>query len=149
MAKSKAPSIHEIEKQLKQKKILPIYYLFGEDSYSIENIVESIEKAVEPFITSDFDKETVYGENKTFSNVVELASTFPFGSEKKLIIFKQSEKPRDKKEFTSYIKSPADFTTIICIHDGTISSTSSEPYKTLIESRLSLRSKRVKREKLN
>ena len=84
MAKSKAPSIHEIEKQLKQKKILPIYYLFGEDSYSIENIVESIKKAVEPFITTDFDKETVYGENKTFSNVVGLASTFPFGSEKKL-----------------------------------------------------------------
>lgn len=131
MAKSKAPSIHEIEKQLKQKKILPIYYLFGEDSYSIENIVESIKKAVEPFITTDFDKETVYGENKTFSNVVGLASTFPFGSEKKLIIFKQSEKPRDKKEFTSYVKTPAEFTTIICIHDGTISSTTSEPYKTL------------------
>ena len=131
MAKSKAPSIHEIEKQLKQKKILPIYYLFGEDSYSIDTIVESIENTVQPFITSDFDKETIYGENQNFANAVGLASTFPFGSEKKLIILKQAEKPRDKKDFTSYAKSPAEFTTIICIHDGTISSTATEPYKTL------------------
>ncbi|RPI60480.1 MAG: DNA polymerase III subunit delta, partial [Ignavibacteriales bacterium] len=36
MAKSKAPAIQDIEKQLKQKKILPVYYLFGEDSYSVD-----------------------------------------------------------------------------------------------------------------
>ncbi|MBK7229688.1 MAG: DNA polymerase III subunit delta [Ignavibacteriales bacterium] len=131
MAKSKAPSIQEIEKQLKQKKILPVYYLFGEDSYSIETTFKEIEKAVAPFITSDFDKETYYGENQTFSNIVGLASTFPFGSEKKLITLKQAEKPRDKKEIVNYLKSPADFSVIIFLHDGTITNPESEPYKTL------------------
>ena len=42
MAKVKAPSIVEVEKQLKQKKILPVYYLFGEDSYSIETILKEL-----------------------------------------------------------------------------------------------------------
>ena len=131
MAKSKAPSMQEIEKQLKQKKILPVYYLFGEDSYSIETTFKEIEKTVAPFITSDFDKETYYGENQTFSNIVGLASTFPFGSEKKLITLKQAEKPRDKKEIVNYLKSPADFSVIIFMHDGTITNPESEPYKTL------------------
>lgn len=131
MAKSKAPSIQEIEKQLKQKKLLPVYYLFGEDSYSIETTFKEIEKTVAPFITSDFDKETYYGENQTFSNIVGLASTFPFGSEKKLITLKQAEKPRDKKEIVNYLKSPADFSVIIFMHDGTITNPESEPYKTL------------------
>jgi DNA polymerase-3 subunit delta len=131
MAKSKAPSILEIEKQLKQKKILPVYYLFGEDDYSMELTLEEIEKTVQPFISSDFDKETFYGESQTFVNIISLASTFPFGSEKKLIIFKQTEKVKDKKELISYIKSPSDFTVLVCLHDGKISSADSEPYKTL------------------
>lgn len=131
MAKSKAPSVLEIERQLKQKKILPVYYLFGEDSYSLDITLEAIEKYLQPFISSDFDKETFYGENQSFANIVSLASTFPFGSEKKLIIFKQTEKVKDKKELTVYAQSPADFTVLVCLHEGVISSTESEPFKTL------------------
>jgi DNA polymerase III subunit delta len=131
MAKSKAPSILEIEKQLKQKKLLPVYYLFGEDSFNIESTYKAIEKFVEPFIASDFDKETYYGENQTYANIIGLASTFPFGSEKKLIILKQAEKPRDKKEIINYLQSPADFSVLVFLHEGSISNPESEPYKTL------------------
>lgn len=134
MAKSKASAIQEIDKQLKQKKILPVYYLFGEDSYSIDSIVDVIEKNVQPFITSDFDKEVLYGENQSFANIIGLASTFPFGSEKKLIIVKQAEKLKDKKEkkeIVNYFQSPTEFTVLLFIHEGTISNPTSEPYKSL------------------
>lgn len=131
MAKSKAPSVLEVEKQLKQKRILPVYYLFGEDSYSIETTFNAVEKAVSPFITSDFDKEVFYGENQTFAGIVGLASTFPFGSEKKFIIVKHAEKLKDKKELINYLKSPSDFTILLFLHEGTISSTDTQPYKTL------------------
>ena len=131
MAKSKAPSVLEVEKLIKQKKILPVYYLFGEDSYSIETTFDALEKAISPFITSEFDKEVFYGENQTFAGIVGLASTFPFGSEKKFIIVKQAEKLKDKKELVSYLNSPSDFTVLLFLHDGTITSTASEPYKTL------------------
>ena len=134
MAKSKAPAIQDIEKQLKQKKILPVYYLFGEDSYSVDITFEAIEKAAQPFITSDFDKEILYGENQSFTNIIGLASTFPFGSEKKLIIVKQAEKLKDKKEkkeIVSYFESPAEFTVLVFLHEGTITNPTSEPYKTL------------------
>jgi len=134
MAKSKAPAIQDIEKQLKQKKILPVYYLFGEDSYSVDITFEAIEKAAQPFITSDFDKEILYGENQSFTNIIGLASTFPFGSEKKLIIVKQAEKLKDKKEkkeIVSYFESPAEFAVLVFLHEGTITNPTSEPYKTL------------------
>ena len=134
MAKSKAPAIQDIEKQLKQKKLLPVYYLFGEDTYSVDITFAEIEKVVQPFITSDFDKEVLYGENQNFTNIIGLASTFPFGSEKKLIIVKQAEKLKDKKEkkeILSYFESPADFTVLVFLHEGTITNPTSEPYKTL------------------
>lgn len=134
MAKSKAPSIQEIEKQLKQKKLLPVYYLFGEDSYSIETTFKEIEKLVAQFITSDFDKEVLYGENQSYANIVSLASTFPFGSEKKFIVVKQAERLKDKKdrkEIINYFKSPAEFTILVLLHEGTVTSTDSDFYKTL------------------
>ena len=134
MAKSKAPAIQDIENQLKQKKILPVYYLFGEDSYSVDITLDVIEKAVQPFITSDFDKEVLYGENQTLINIIGLASTFPFGSQKKLVIIKQAEKlkeKKEKKEIISYFESPADFTVLVFLHEGTITNPSSEPFKTL------------------
>lgn len=133
MAKKKVniPSILEVNKDLKKNKILPIYYLCGEDSYNIDVILQNIQKKIGPLIASDFDRETVYGENKNFLEVIDFAQAFPFGSEKKLIIFRQAEKPKDKKELVRYAESPADFTILICIHEGTISNAESEPYNTL------------------
>jgi DNA polymerase-3 subunit delta len=144
MAKIKAPSVLEIEKQLKQKKILPVYYIFGEDTYSIDTTSVAIQKYIQPFITSDFDKEIFYGENQNFVNITGMASTFPFGSEKKLIVIKQAEKARDKKELVSYLKSPADFTVLVCLHEGSISSLDSEPYKSLSQNNYLYEAKELK-----
>lgn len=147
MAKSKAPSIQEIEKQLKQKKLLPVYYLFGEDSYSVETVFKEIENTITPLITSDFDKEVLYGENQTYANIVSLASTFPFGSEKKFIVVKQADKLKDKKdrkEIISYFKSPAEFSVLVLLHEGTVTSTDSEFYKTLIAQNFLYEAKELK-----
>lgn len=134
MAKKKIniPSILEISKDLKKNSILPIYYLCGEDSYNIDQVLSKILKKAEPLISSDFDKEIIYGENKNFIDVIGSAQAFPFGSEKKIIILKQADKPRDKKELIRYAESPADFTILICIHDGAINNAESEPYSTLL-----------------
>lgn len=144
MAKLKAPSILEINKQLKQKKLLPIYYLYGDDSYSLDSILESIEKFIQPFITSDFDKEIFFGDNQTIANIISLASTFPFGSTKKMILVKQADKLKDKKELLPYIKSPADFTTLILLHENTIDNGNSEPFKTLLKNGYIFEAKEMK-----
>jgi len=109
----------------------PVYYFFGEDYYLLQNVLDLISKAVSPFITLDFDKETFYGDKKPLGEVLDFASAFPFGSEKKLIIFKQFEKVKDKKPLKDYAASPADFTVLVLIHNGTITNLNSEPYKTL------------------
>ena len=117
MAKNKPsiPSILEISKKINKNNLLPVYYFFGEDSYSIDTGLKVVEKAVQPHITSEFDKETFYGENKTLSEVLDFALSFPFGSEKKLIVFKEFEKVKDKKILSSYLKSPPDFTVMVLI----------------------------------
>ena len=141
-------SILEISKKINKNNLLPVYYFFGEDSFSLNIGLKAVEKAVLPFISSDFDKETFYGENKTISEVLDFASAFPFGSEKKLIIFKEFEKVKDKKNLSGYIRSPAEFTVLVLLHNGSVSGFKSEPFSSLIEKGYIFAAKELKGEHL-
>ena len=82
-------------------------------------------------LLSEFDKETIYSEDRSINDILSLASSFPFGSEKKLIIVKEAEKIKDKKLLKDYAASPAEFTVIAFFHNGSITNLSTEPFKTL------------------
>ncbi|MCX6174499.1 MAG: DNA polymerase III subunit delta [Ignavibacteriales bacterium] len=134
MAKKELPSITEIAKFLSKENFLPIYFLCGEDQYTIDLAVETLEKAVTPHLLSDFDKEIISADkNLSLTQVLDLAYSFPFGGGKKLIILKNFEKIGDKKELVSYVNSPSEFTVLIVIQFGKISDISKEPYSILLE----------------
>jgi len=131
MAKSKAPSILEAVAEIKKRKFKPVYYFFGEDSYNLSSTLHTLEEAFQPLLLSEFDKETIYSEDRAITDILGLATSFPFGSEKKLIIVKEAEKIKDKKPLKDYASSPAEFTVIAFFHNGAITNLSSEPFKTL------------------
>ncbi|MGD8306945.1 MAG: DNA polymerase III subunit delta [Ignavibacteria bacterium] len=144
MAKIKAPSILDVLPSVNKGNLKPVYYFFGEDYYLLQNTLKAVEKSASQFITSDFDKETFYGEDKGLDDILSFASAFPFGSEKKLIIVKQFEKVKDKKALKEYAASPVDFTIIVFIHDGIISNLGTEPFKTLAQQNFIFESKELK-----
>ncbi|GBD86893.1 DNA polymerase III subunit delta [bacterium BMS3Abin03] len=144
MAKTKAPSVLDVLSDLKKGNIKPLYYFFGEDYFILQSAVKAVKEAASPFITSDFDKETIYGNDKTIHEVLDYASSFPFGSEKKLIILKEFEKVKDKKPLAGYSQSPVDFTVLVVVHNGSISSITSEPYKTLMQNGYLFEAKELK-----
>ena len=131
MAKSKAPSILEAVAEIKKRKFKPVYYFFGEDSYNLSFTLHTLEETFKPLLLSEFDEETIYSENRSISDILGLATAFPFGSEKKLIIVREAEKIKDKKPLKDYASSPAEFTVIAFFHNGAITNLSSEPFKTL------------------
>lgn len=132
MAKIQIPSITEISKFLTKEKFLPIYFLCGEDQYTIDLALDTIEKAVTPFILSEFDKEIISAEkNQSLTQVLDLAFSFPFGGGKKLVIVKNFEKFNDKKELVGFIKNPPEFTVLIFTQPEKIFDPSKEPYSSL------------------
>ncbi len=128
-----APSALDVIKNVKNGKILPLYYLFGEDTYSLSLVVQAIENALNPFITTDFDKDICYSEDRNLQEVIDNARAFPFGSQKKLIVFKEVEKVKDKKLLETYISSPSDFTVFVLVHNGKITNLTSPPFSILLE----------------
>lgn len=134
MAKKELPSVADLLKYLSKEKALPVYFLCGEDQYSIDAAVESIEKFVAPQIFSDFDKETFSSEKgQNLSQILDAAYSFPFGGGKKLIILKNFEKFNDKKELNGYLAMPPEFTTLVIIQSNKVTDPSKEPYSILLD----------------
>ncbi len=150
MAKGRVrtPQISEAVKKIKKNELDPIFFFYGEDSFNIEKTIEMIVQAVKPLLSSEFDSETFYGDDKSVNDVLDFASAFPFGSGKKFIILKEFEKIKDKKNLKNYIESPADFTILVIIYNGDISNLDTEPYKTLIKNNFIYNSKELKGENL-
>jgi DNA polymerase-3 subunit delta len=137
MAKIQIPSITEVSKFLTKEKFLPIYFICGEDQYTIDLALDAIEKAVTPFVLSDFDKEEISAEkNQSLTQVLDLAFSFPFGGGKKLFIIKNFEKFSDKKELVGFIKNPPEFTILVFTQAEKISDPSKEPYSSLLARRV-------------
>ncbi|MBU2493845.1 MAG: DNA polymerase III subunit delta [Bacteroidetes bacterium] len=128
------PSIHDIQKYLKEETLLPVYFLFGDDSYTIDQTIKTIQKETDKFISSDFDKEVINGEKGySVNQVVDLASSFPFGSGKRIIIVKNFEKLSDRKSIETYLAGPADFTILVLANYGKVTEFLKEPYKTMLK----------------
>jgi DNA polymerase-3 subunit delta len=114
MARTKIPSINEVSKYFTKEKILPIYFLIGEDDYSIDNTIEEIRKSVEPLVLSEFDKEFIsLDKNSNLSQILDLAYSFPFGGGKKLLVIKNFENLSNKKELNSYVNNSAEFSVVV------------------------------------
>ncbi len=136
MAKQKKeiPSIYSIGKYLKPDSLLPIYFFCGNDTFAIESATKALEKIIQPLLTSDFDKETINGNECSVFDVIDIASSFPFGSEKKLIVLKDFDELKgDKKQFSSYVKNPSPSTILIINKYTEVSNPDAEPYTSLYE----------------
>jgi DNA polymerase-3 subunit delta len=135
MGKSKPqiPPVSEISRELKKNILKNVYFLFGEDSFSIDEALHLIIKSTEKYISTDFDNEVLYGENSSAADIYNAATSFPFGSDKKLIIVKEFEKIRDRKNLQGLFKSPPDFLILILLYNGSIQSFDSEFFRILAE----------------
>jgi len=143
-----APSVLDVVKDIKKRKFLPLYYLFGDDSYSLSITVKAIEDAINPLIFSDFDKDVCYSDDRTLQDVINIARAYPFGSEKKLIVLKEAEKIKDKKPLEGYISSPPDFTVLVLVHNGKITNLTSSPFNLLLEKDFLYEAKELKGDSL-
>lgn len=134
MAKSRTavPSILDAVKEIKKGKLKPLYYFSGDDSFGIDAAFKLLEQKTAPLLTSDFDKEIFYSDGKTLNDILNSASAFPFGSSKKFIVVKESEKIKDKKALIPYAASPPDFTILVFLHYGKISNPDTQLYSSLI-----------------
>jgi DNA polymerase III subunit delta len=121
MAKEKSDKeifITEAFKEIRNNRIQPIYLLFGEENYLINELVDLIiEKTldenlrqlnVEKFSGNDTDSETI----------TTAALSIPMLAEKKVVIVKNYDKINDSKSLQFYLQNPSQSTVLILISES-------------------------------
>ncbi|MBU1681145.1 MAG: DNA polymerase III subunit delta [Bacteroidetes bacterium] len=144
-----AESIYNIKKHIKPERIQPIYFLFGEDDYTISHTIKLISDAANTFIETDFDREIITASKEIqISHIVDTASAFPFGSSKKLLTVKGFENINDKKKFADYAQNPVNSTILIITQHGKKLDCSKEPYTSLAAKGFLFEAKELKGQEL-
>jgi DNA polymerase-3 subunit delta len=102
---------------IKKHKILPLYLLYGEEEFLIQEAVDLIFREVVDPACADFNFNIVYCRDTSAADVVALAQTLPFMSEKRLVIAKEIDafKASDLEVLVAYLNDPSPATSLVMI----------------------------------
>ena len=112
--------LESLVKNIKNKEILPIYFLHGAEPYFIDQLVKVIEDEVLSEDERDFNQTVVYGKDTSYPEVLSLARQFPMMGERQVIIVKEAQDLRltetETEVLIQYAQNPISSTVLVFAH---------------------------------
>ena len=106
-------SFENILLDLKNKIYSPVYFLYGEESYFIDVISETIEENVLSEIEKEFNQTIIYGKDTDIPTIISYARRFPMMSNYQVILVKEAQDLDKIEELESYILNPLESTLLV------------------------------------
>lgn len=97
---------NQIMKDLKNKKIAPVYFLEGEEPYFIDQISDYISENVLTEDEKGFNQTILYGKDLTIDTILTSVRRFPMMSEKQVVVIKEAQNIKNLEEIAPYIERP-------------------------------------------
>jgi DNA polymerase-3 subunit delta len=107
-------------RDIRSGNIRPVYFLFGEETYFTDKLIRTFrEKVVDPR-TRDFNFDLFNADETDGETVVQIASSFPLMSERRLVVLKSVQRfsASDKKRVLSYVEAPLATTCLVITADA-------------------------------
>lgn len=101
---------NKLYKDLESKKFQPIYFLFGDEPYLLNQCVDRFKYAVLDENTMDFNYSLFYSGDAEISNVRDTVETLPVFSPQRLIILKNAHELKDAElmQLEPILENPVD-----------------------------------------
>ena len=117
-----------IRKDIQNKKFSPVYFLYGEEPYFIDELTAALQQNVLSEEEKAFNEHVFYGNDMQMEDIVLQARQFPMMSDYQLVVVKEAQhlsKQLDKLE--NYVQQPSPSTVLVFNYkygkpDGRISS---------------------------
>lgn len=106
--------ILKIVNDIKAGKIMPIYFLMGEEPYYIDKLSDYIEENILSEDEKGFNQTVLYGRDVTIEDIVGTAKRYPMMAERQVVIVKEAQdltKTIDKLE--NYAENPMPSTVLV------------------------------------
>ena len=106
-----------ILKNIKNKELLPLYFLHGEEPYYIDAAVKAFENDVLAEDERDFGQTVIYGKDTTVAEIISLAKQFPMFGDLNLIIVKEAQDMKlnedERDMLRNYAQCPVETTVLV------------------------------------
>nr|MBC7614053.1 DNA polymerase III subunit delta [Pseudopedobacter sp.] len=109
----------DIIKDIKAKKLKPIYLLHGDESYYIDLISDYLEENVLNEMEKGFNQSVFYGKDTEIMMVLNAARRYPMMSDYQLILVKEAQDLKIDKaadQFQAYCENPLVSTILVLCH---------------------------------
>ena len=103
----------EIIRDIQAKKYAPIYFLYGEESFFIDQISKLIETSVLDESEKAFNQTIIYGKEADFKQVVDHARQFPMMAPLRVVILKEAQEMRTLSNLQTYCENPSPQTVLV------------------------------------
>jgi DNA polymerase III subunit delta len=107
----------ELTANLKQHRLHPLYFFYGEEDFLIQEALDLlIETVVDPG-GRDFNYSMLYCRDTPASEMVNICQTLPFMSERRLVIARDFDvlKAADLEEIIPYLRDPSPSTCLVMV----------------------------------
>ena len=139
----------EIIKDFKSKKYAPIYFLHGEESFFINNIVALFENELLDESQKSFNQYMFYGKEIDIPQIITTARKFPMMGDQQLIVVKEAQDIKDWKKTQSieallhYLKTPVPSTILVFAYQHKPLDKRSKLAKVLTKTSIMMESKKI------
>jgi DNA polymerase-3 subunit delta len=106
----------EIIKDIKKGQVAPIYFLHGEESYYIDELVKYMEGHLLTEDQKAFNMTTLYGKDSDFKQILDSARRYPIMAERQLVLVKEAQNLKTIDNLEAYLKNPLETTTLVFAH---------------------------------
>lgn len=107
-----ADTFHQVSQEISSGKLKPMYYLFGEEEFYLDQLLEKFSALLPPH-EKDFNFDLLYGQDVTPAQVLGIARSFPMMAERRVLIvrnFLQTGKGAsgegEMNDFIPYFENP-------------------------------------------
>lgn len=104
----------EVEQDIKNRTLKPIYAFDGEESYYIDLLTDFFEKNLLTEQEKDFNQTLFYGKDVDLNSLVNECRSYPTFAERRLVILKEANQMKDFLKLESYLQQPS-LSTILVI----------------------------------
>jgi DNA polymerase III subunit delta len=138
-----AASFDHIITNLKNQIYHPVYLLFGEESFFIDEISDYIEKNVLSEQEKEFNQSVVYGKDAKVPAIISMAKRYPMMANYQVLIVKEAQELDDVEDFLPYVENPLTSTLLVlCYKYGKVDKRKAF-YKTVDKTGIAFESPRI------
>lgn len=100
----------------KRKDFKPVYWLEGEESFYIDQVVEFAEHHILSEAEAGFNLSVFYGRDAGWPDVINACRRYPMFSDRQVVILKEAQQMRDIDKLDAYVENPLSTTIFVVAH---------------------------------